>query len=88
MIALRNLIAVPYGQGWGGCTVNPKLVNSFQSGDTRSTASIIDCEAEGLVDHDNFSLLYNDQREYTGYAIKSIRHLLFGNKLKMVLGVK
>lgn len=70
MIALRNLIAVPYGQGWGGCTVNPKLVNSFQSGDTRSTASIIDCEAEGLVDHDNFSLLYNDQREYTGYAIK------------------
>ena len=45
-------------------------MNSFQSGDTRSTASIIDCEAEGLVDHDNFSLLYNDQREYTGYAIK------------------
>ncbi|WP_273157948.1 RagB/SusD family nutrient uptake outer membrane protein [Bacteroides fluxus] len=70
MIAPRNLITVPYGQGWGACTVSPKLVNSYQSGDTRAAASIIDYTSEGIADRDNFSLLYNDQREYTGYGIK------------------
>ena len=69
-IAPRNLITVPYGQGWGACTVSPKLVNSYQSGDTRAAASIIDYTSEGIADRDNFSLLYNDQREYTGYGIK------------------
>ena len=70
MIAPRNLITVPYGQGWGACTVSPKLVNSYQSGDTRAAASIIDYTSEGIADRDNFSLLYNAQREYTGYGIK------------------
>jgi hypothetical protein len=70
MIAPRNLITVPYGQGWGACTVSPKQVNSYQSGDTRAAASIIDYTSEGIADRDNFSLLYNDQREYTGYGIK------------------
>ena len=70
MIAPRNLITVPYGQGWGACTVSPKLVNSYQSGDTRAAASIIDYTSEGIADRYNFSLLYNDQREYTGYGIK------------------
>lgn len=70
MIAPRNLITVPYGQGWGACTVSPKLVNSYQSGDTRAAASIIDYTSEGIADRDNFSLLYNHQREYTGYGIK------------------
>lgn len=70
MIAPRNLITVPYGQGWGACTVSPKLVNSYQSGDTRAAASIIDYTSEGIADRDNFSLLYNDQRDYTGYGIK------------------
>ena len=70
MIAPRNLVTVPYGQGWGACTVNPKLVDSYQSGDARSTASIINYAGEGIANRDNFSVLYNDQREYTGYAIK------------------
>ncbi len=70
MIASRNLISVPYGQGWGACSVNPKLVNSYQSGDARRTASIINYTGEGIASRDKFSLLYNDQREYTGYAIK------------------
>ena len=71
MIALRSLIAVPYGQGWGGCTVNPRIVNAYDAADTRKTASIIDCVAEGIEQHEGFtSLLFNDQREYTGYYIK------------------
>lgn len=70
MIAPRGLVSVPYGQGWGACTVNPKLVNSYQSGDTRNTASVINYTSEGIAARDNFSLLYNDQREYTGYGIK------------------
>ena len=71
MIGMRSLISVPYGQGWGSCTVNPKLVNSYQTGDTRRTASIIDCASEGIDDRDDFAdNLYDDQREYTGYYIK------------------
>lgn len=70
MIALRNIVSVPYGQGWGACTVNPKIVNEFDSDDTRLEASVIDCDKEGISDRDNFSQLYDDQREYTGYYIK------------------
>lgn len=70
MIAPRNLITVPYGQGWGGCTVSPKLVNSYRSSDTRGTASVINYAAEGIASKENFSLLYDSQREYTGYGIK------------------
>lgn len=70
MIAPRNFLSVPYGQGWGACPVSPKLVESYQSGDTRGAASYIDYSGEGIANRDNFSTLYNDQREYTGYSIK------------------
>lgn len=70
MIALRNLICVPYGQGWGACTVSPKLVNSFLGADTRASASYIDIDGEGISSADGFSSLYSGQREYTGYYIK------------------
>lgn len=70
MIAPRNLISVPYGQGWGACSVNPKLVDSYQSADTRAAASYIDYVGEGIASRSGFTTLYNDQREYTGYGIK------------------
>ncbi|MCR5312832.1 MAG: RagB/SusD family nutrient uptake outer membrane protein [Bacteroidaceae bacterium] len=70
MIAPRSMIIVPYGQGWGGCTVNPKLVNAYPTGDMRKTASVIDFKKEGLESEDAFSTGYNDWREYTGYGIK------------------
>ncbi len=70
MIALRSMVCVPYGQGWGICTVNPKIVNSYLSADTRKTASIIDIVGEGISSHGSFSSSYADQREYTGYMIK------------------
>ncbi|MCD8208757.1 MAG: RagB/SusD family nutrient uptake outer membrane protein [Bacteroidales bacterium] len=70
MIAPRSLLCVPYGQGWGGCTVNPKLYNSYPLADTRRDASIINYSGEGITEADGFEASYKDQREYTGYAIK------------------
>lgn len=66
MMGLRNTSFSPYGRGWGACTVNPRLVQEFASGDTRKTASIIDVKNEGI--ESTFDL--KDQREYTGYAVK------------------
>lgn len=64
MLGLRSQNFIPYGKGWGACTVNPKLYNDFESLDTRKTASVIAIAEEGL-DFDN-----SDQREYTGYSNK------------------
>lgn len=65
MLGLRNTNFSPYGQGWGACTVNPRLVNAFSDNDARKVASIIDIEGEGIAGFD-----INDQREYTGFANK------------------
>lgn len=66
MMGMRNTNYAPYGKGWGACTVNPRLVNSFDAGDKRRTASVIDLEREGIA------ALFDikDQREYTGYSNK------------------
>ncbi|MDM8159334.1 RagB/SusD family nutrient uptake outer membrane protein [Labilibaculum sp. K2S] len=66
MMGMRNTNFSPYGKGWGACTVNPQYVNSFPSGDTRRTASVIDIVGEGI--ESSFDI--NDQREYTGYTVK------------------
>lgn len=66
MMGMRNTSAAPYGRGWGACTVNPKLISDFASGDTRKSASIIDIEGEGIKS--KFDI--KDQREYTGYSVK------------------
>ncbi|MCI1683711.1 MAG: RagB/SusD family nutrient uptake outer membrane protein [Bacteroides sp.] len=71
MMGIRNIISVPYGQGWGVCTVNPKFLSSYGSGDTRETASVIDLEGEGITAMDGFEKKHiKDQREYTGYTVK------------------
>lgn len=66
MMGIREVSYSPYGSGWGLCTVNPKLVQSFESNDSRRTASIINCESEGVID----VLDLTKWREYTGYAVK------------------
>lgn len=66
MMGMRNTNASPYGKGWGGCTVNPRLVSAFATGDTRKSASIVDIAGEGI--EASFDL--KDQREYTGYTVK------------------
>lgn len=71
MMGLRGLITPPYGQGWGTCTVNPKMVNAYGNGDARRQASIIDLEAEGITAAADYQTSHlREQREYTGYTVK------------------
>ncbi len=65
LFGIRVQSIYPYGLGWGGGTVNPKLWNAYGQGDTRRKASIISIADEGL----NFQNM-KDQREYTGYYMK------------------
>lgn len=65
MMGMRNTNWSPYGKGWGGATVNPRLVGEFSNDDERKVASIIDIEGEGITGFDR-----KDQREYTGYTNK------------------
>jgi starch-binding outer membrane protein, SusD/RagB family len=65
MFGLRVQNIPPYGLGWGGGTVNPKLWNTYDANDTRRSASIISIADENLA-FENIK----DQREYTGYYWK------------------
>ena len=65
MNGIRVQSIYPYGLGWGGSTVNPKLWNAYDANDTRRNASIISITDENL-DFQN----KKDQREYTGYYWK------------------
>lgn len=70
-MGLRNYLGhAPYGRGWGGCTVNPKMWTSYGTGDERREASIINLVSEGISDEADFEISYKDQREYTGYTVK------------------
>jgi len=66
-----GIFKAPYGQGWGACTVNTKLVQAYPSGDKRREASIIDIANEGIETMKAYQDQgIKDQREYTGYFIK------------------
>lgn len=70
-MGLRNYLGhAPYGRGWGGCTVNPKMWTAYGTGDERREASIINLVSEGISDKSDFEASYKDQREYTGYTVK------------------
>lgn len=72
MMGLRtgSVITAPYGQGWGGATITAATWNSFPTGDTRQSASIINLAQEGIAGMDAYQKGFKDQREYTGFAIK------------------
>lgn len=65
MQGIRIQSIYPYGLGWGGSTVNPKLWNAYDANDTRRNASIISIADENLAFENK-----KDQREYTGYYWK------------------
>jgi hypothetical protein len=65
MTGMRETSSYPYGNGWGGATVNPKLWSAFDGNDTRKKASTISIADENI----NFTN-QGKQREYTGYYIK------------------
>jgi hypothetical protein len=68
MAGMRGEAHYPYYYGWGACTVDPKLWNTFTSTDARRYASIISIVDENIV----FSKesIHLDNREYTGYYLK------------------
>jgi len=65
LLGLREQAIYPYGNGWGGETVDPKLWNAFEVNDTRRSASIISIGDENLAFTNQ-----SKQREYTGYYVK------------------
>ncbi len=69
-IRTGGIICVPYGQGWGGCTVTSKTWNSFATGDSRQSASVINLAQEGIESLTAYQKVLSDQREYTGFAVK------------------
>ena len=77
MLGMRSLAVAPYGKGWGALTVNPQFVNSYEAGDKRRTASVIDLANEGITGSASYDASYKDQREYTGYCIKKYSPLCF-----------
>jgi len=79
MVGMRSLSAAPYGKGWGAMTVNPVFVNSYEAGDLRKKASVIDIVNEGIAAADAFESSYKDWREYTGYCVKKYSPLCFAD---------
>lgn len=70
-IAPRGGAIGPYASGWGGATVNPKLVGEYITGDTRKSASFIDYKNETYKGNPlNFDPVAREQRQYTGYSWK------------------
>jgi starch-binding outer membrane protein, SusD/RagB family len=83
MFGMREQFSFPYGNGWGGGTVNPKLWNAYDESDTRRNASIISIEEED-IDFVNET----KQREYTGFYNKKYAPLVDeeGNSTAVDLG--
>ena len=82
MYGIRGASYYPYGSGWGGGSVNAKLWNAYETGDTRKTASIVSIAGEG------FTYDPKDQREYTGYYNKKYSPMsdAAGNSLAVKMG--
>lgn len=72
MYGLREQSSFPYGNGWGGATVNKKLWDAFSDGDSRKVASIISINGEE-IEFDNV----DKQREYTGFYNKKYSPMIF-----------
>ena len=83
MYGIREQTITPYGNGWGGGTVNQKLWNAYEATDTRRASSIISIAGESL----DFQMK-NNQREFTGYYIKKYTPMSdeAGNSLAVKMG--
>lgn len=83
MTGMREQSIFPYGNGWGGATLNPKLYSTYSDNDTRKLASAIAVAEEGLAFTSQAK-----QREYTGYYGKKYSPLIdeAGNSIAVVKG--
>ena len=77
---LRNVTSfAPYGNGWGACPVTPYANSLFRSGDSRSTATVIDCAAIGAYKEQ----ITTDCMDYTGLVNKKYCPLIFTDGTSM-----
>ncbi|MFI0428279.1 RagB/SusD family nutrient uptake outer membrane protein [Mariniflexile sp. HMF6888] len=65
--ALRGNSLSPFGQGWGWCTVNPKLWNSWDAADPRKEGSILEV---GNADQGTGAYAPNQGDHETGFFSK------------------
>jgi hypothetical protein len=80
MEGIRDQSVFPYQYGWGACTVDPKLFNTFTSADsTRRFASITGVAEEKLAYTKSA-----DNREYTGYYLKKYSPICDKNGVSIV----
>ncbi len=75
--ATKNMQKYGYFGGWGINTVSAKFASTFESGDLRKEASIVDIAKElgGNVTGDDYGA---DTQEYTGYCIK--KYMILGDQ--------
>lgn len=79
-LGLRNVTKyAPYGNGWGACPVTPYANSLFRSGDSRSTATVIDCAAIGAYKEQ----ITTDCMDYTGLVNKKYCPLIFTDGTSM-----
>lgn len=73
---MRNVTSyAPYGNGWGACPITPYAESLFQTGDTRGTATVIDCKSIGAYD----AQAATDVMDYTGYVNKKYCPLIYND---------
>lgn len=77
MMGVRTLDSstCPFGYGWGSCTVSPQFYESYQAGDTRRDASIVNLATDGY----DVAKQAADQREQTGYAVKKYTPMVYSD---------
>ena len=83
MMGLReyntNTFDLPYGQGWGACTVCPNFYDYFSAADARRVPTVIDMVAEGIASGADWETSVSRWREYTGFTVKKYTPMVYGN---------
>jgi starch-binding outer membrane protein, SusD/RagB family len=75
-LGMRNVTAyAPYGNGWGACPITPYAESLFGTGDTRGTATIINCSDIGAYN----AQIQTDCMDYTGFVNKKYCPLIYSD---------
>lgn len=83
-VAIRDNSLVPFGQGWGWCTVNPKLFNQWDNNDVRKLGSILQVGQE----NQGTQAYQRDKGDHeTGLFIKKYHSLQYPDEAGTVKGM-
>ncbi|WP_372746409.1 RagB/SusD family nutrient uptake outer membrane protein [Lutibacter sp.] len=81
---IRDNSLVPFGQGWGWCTVNPKLWNTWDDADPRKQGSILPM---GVAAQGTSSYAADKGDHETGYFNKKYISLQHANSAGAIVGM-